>query len=123
LSAVTFIAVLWVTGGSLKIALNGASFTIPGFLVIAAIIYAVIANGAMLGVAFRLITITESKNQAEAEYRYAITRVRENAESIALLGGADAEEERLGGAFGKLVSRWRELMIQNMRTIVQQGSA
>jgi vitamin B12/bleomycin/antimicrobial peptide transport system ATP-binding/permease protein len=124
LSAVTFIAVLWVTGGSLKIALGGASFTIPGFLVIAAIIYAVIANGAMLGVAFRLITITESKNQAEAEYRYAITRVRENAESIALLGGADAEEDRLGGAFGMVVSRWRELMIQNMRTvIVQQGSA
>jgi putative ATP-binding cassette transporter len=123
LSAVTFIAVLWVTGGSLNVAIGGTLLAIPGFLVIAAIIYALIANGAMLGVAFRLIAITERKNQAEAEYRYSITRVRENAESIALLGGAPAEQARLGHAFGAVVSRWRELMIQNMRTvIVQQGS-
>ncbi len=34
------------------------------------------------------------KNQTEAEYRYALTRIRENGESIALLGGE--EEERAG---------------------------
>ena len=124
LSAVTFIAVLWVTGGSLKILISGTLINIPGFLVIAAVLYAAIANSAMLGVAFRLLAITEKKNQAEAEYRYAITRIRESAESIALLAGAVAEQARLGHAFGTVVSRWRELMMQNMRTvIVQQGSA
>lgn len=124
LSAATFIVVLWTVGGALKVELGGRAVEIPGFLVIAAVLYACIVNAAMLGVAFRFIPLTEQKNQAEAEYRYALTRVRENAESIALLGGAGAEGERLEQGFGVVVARWRDLMVQHMRTvIVQQGSA
>jgi vitamin B12/bleomycin/antimicrobial peptide transport system ATP-binding/permease protein len=124
LSAGTFIVVLWSVGGTLKLDLGGHALAIPGFLVIAAVIYALIANGSMLAIAFRFIPLTEQKNQAEAEYRYALTRVRENAESIALLGGASAEEARLGGSFARVVARWRDLMVQHMRTvIVSQGSA
>src|SRR3954447_9595456 len=124
LSAATFIAVLWVVGGSLTVESGGHPVMIPGFLVIAAIVYALIANGSMLAIAFRFIPLTEQKNQAEAEYRYALTRVRENAESIALLGGAAAEQIRLGQSFGTVVARWRDLMAQHMRVvIISQGSA
>lgn len=124
LSAVTFVAVLWAVGGSLTIEIGGRPLTIPGFLVIAAVAYAAIANGAMLAIARRFIPVTEAKNQAEAEYRYALTRVRENAESIALLGGAEAERRRLDGSFGHVVARWRDLMAQHMRAvIVSQASA
>jgi vitamin B12/bleomycin/antimicrobial peptide transport system ATP-binding/permease protein len=124
LSAGTFIVVLWNVGGSLTLDISGRVLTIPGFLVVAAVVYALIANGSMLAVAFRFIRMTEQKNQAEAEYRYALTRVRENAESIALLDGASAEEGRLEESFGTVVARWRELMVQHMRTVVvQQGSA
>ncbi|MBW8857343.1 MAG: ABC transporter ATP-binding protein/permease, partial [Bradyrhizobium sp.] len=104
--------------------IGGLALDVQGYLVIAAVLYALIVNGAMIGVAFRFIPLTEQKNQAEAEYRYGLTRVRENAESIALLGGADAEGERLGRGFGTVVGRWRDLMVQHMRAvIVQQGSA
>ena len=41
-----------------------------------------------------LFRSAENKNQSEAEYRYVLTRLRENGESIALLGGE--EEERAG---------------------------
>src|SRR3954447_8935522 len=124
LSAATFITVLWSVGGSLTLETGGGSLRIPGFLVIAAIIYAVVANGSMLAIASRLIPLTEQKNQAEAEYRYALTRVRENAETIAVLGGAAAEQARLRKAFGTVVERWRDLMGQNMRVvIVARGSA
>ena len=124
LSAATFITVLWSVGGSLTLETGGGSLTIPGFLVIAAIIYALVANGSMLAIASRLIPLTEHKNQAEAEYRYALTRVRENAETIAVLGGAAAEQARLRKAFGTVVERWRDLMAQNMRVvIVSRGSA
>src|SRR5215210_8479376 len=114
LSAGTFIAVLWMVGGSFTLEIGGRPLMIPGFLVIAAIIYALVANGSMLAIAFRLIPLTEEKNQAEAEYRYALTRVRENAESIALLGGAMAEQARLGKEFRMVLERWRDLMAQNM---------
>lgn len=124
LSAATFIVVLWNVGGALKLDLSGDVIVIPGALVIAAVLYAGIVNGAMLAVAFRFIPLTEQKNQAEAEYRYALTRVRENAESIALLGGAAAERERLDQGFGTVIARWRDLMGQHMRAVVvQQGSA
>ena len=124
LSALTFMGILWVVGGSLSVHVLGLQLTIPGFLVIAAVVYALIANVSMLAVAFRLIPITQSKNQMEAEYRYALTRVRENAESIALVGAGAAEEKRLGRSFSHVVERWRDLMRQHMRAvIVSQGSA
>ena len=45
LSATTFIVVLWTIGGSLTLTLGGTQLTIPGFLVVAAIVYAAIASG------------------------------------------------------------------------------
>jgi vitamin B12/bleomycin/antimicrobial peptide transport system ATP-binding/permease protein len=94
LSALTFIVVLWTIGGALTIPLGGSEISIPGFLVIGAIIYAVIASGSMVIIGSRFVSVAEAKNQAEAEYRYVLTRLRENGESIALLGGED--EERAG---------------------------
>ena len=67
---------------------------IPGFLVIAAVLYAVIASGAMMLIGRRFVAVSEKKNQAEAELRYVLTRLRENGESIALIQGE--EEERAG---------------------------
>jgi putative ATP-binding cassette transporter len=87
LSATTFIVVLWTIGGALTVTLGGSQVTIPGFLVIAAIIYAAIASGSIMTIGRRFVQISEDKNQAEAEFRYTLTRVRENGESIALLGG------------------------------------
>src|SRR5690348_8051108 len=48
LSAATFIVVLWTIGGALTVSLGGSTVTIPGFLVIAAILYAAIASGSIL---------------------------------------------------------------------------
>ena len=94
LSAATFIVVLWTIGGALTVTLGGSTITIPGFLVIAAVIYAAIASGSIMTIGRSFVQVSEDKNQAEAEYRYTLTRVRENGESIALLGGE--EEERDG---------------------------
>src|SRR5262245_12340743 len=49
LSALTFIVVLWTIGGSLSFEVGGGTHvTIPGFLVIAAVLYAVLASAAMV---------------------------------------------------------------------------
>ena len=48
LSATTFITVLWTIGGSLTSTIAGAAITIPGFLVIVAVIYAVLVSGSMV---------------------------------------------------------------------------
>ena len=94
LSAATFIVVLWTIGGALTVTVAGSTVTIPGFLVIAAVLYAAIASGSIMTIGRSFVQVSEDKNQAEAEFRYTLTRVRENGESIALLGGE--EEERDG---------------------------
>jgi putative ATP-binding cassette transporter len=123
LSAATFIVVLWTIGGSLTFPLGGTAVTIPGFLVIGAILYAVIASGSMLLIGRRFVRVAENKNQAEADYRYALTRVRENGESIALIRGEPEERAGLDARLRNVLWRWRQVCFQTMRTtIVYQGS-
>src|SRR6202795_1745111 len=84
LSATTFIAVLWTIGGALTVTVAGSTITVPGFLVIAAMLYAAIASGSIMTIGRGFVQVSEDKNQAEAEYRYTLTRVREKGRSIAL---------------------------------------
>jgi putative ATP-binding cassette transporter len=124
LSAITFIGVLWFIGGELTIAVGSTTLHIPGFLVIAAFLYAVLASGSMVLIARGFVVVAEHKNQAEAEYRYALTRLRENGESIAMLGGENEERAGLDVAFTTVRQRWCELMVQYIRTtIVSQTSS
>jgi len=118
LSVVTFVGVLWFIGGSLTIPLGGRTVAIPGFLVVAAILYALIASGSMVIIGRRFVRVSENKNQAEAEYRYALTRLRENGESIALLGGEEEERAGLDAAFKVVLRHWREVLGQWRRTMV-----
>lgn len=124
LSAATFITVLWTIGGALSLHIAGVTVTIPGFLVLAAVIYSFVASGLMMFIGRRFVIVSESVNQAEADYRYALTRVRENGESIALLGGEEEERAGLDRAFGKVLDEWRKLLGQHVRTtFVSQGSS
>ena len=124
LSAATFIVVLWTIGGALTISLAGREVTIPGFLVIAALVYAVIASGAMVLIGRRFVTASEGKNQSEAEYRYVLTRLRENGESIALIRGEEEERAGVDRSLKSVLMAWRQIAVQNMKTtIVSQTSS
>jgi vitamin B12/bleomycin/antimicrobial peptide transport system ATP-binding/permease protein len=124
LSATTFIVVLWTIGGALTLNIGGSEITIPGFLVIAAAIYAAIASTSMLWIGKNFVVVSEGKNQAEAEYRYALTRIRENGESIAILGGEEEERAGIDRSFAQVLRQWTRICGQHMRTtIVSHGSS
>lgn len=124
LSAATFIVVLWTIGGALTVTISGSTITIPGFLVIAAILYAMIASGSILMIGRQFVQVSEDKNQAEADFRYTLTRVRENGESIALLGGEEEERGGIDRDFTSVLRQWARLAGQHMRTtLVSQGSS
>lgn len=118
LTAITFIGVLWAVGGGITFSWGGRDVTVPGYLVIVAVAYSLITTVAMLFIGRRFVAVAEDKNQAEAEFRYAATRLRENGESIALLGGEGEERASLAGALGLVTRRWREMCRQYMRTTV-----
>lgn len=110
LSGLTFIGVLWLVGGSLDIPLGATTLTVPAYMVLGVIAYSSLSTAAMALVGRPLIARVESKNSAEAEFRYEVTRVRENAEDIALIGGDKAERRRLGLTFSGLADRWVEMI-------------
>lgn len=122
-SASTFIVVLWTIGGALTLPIGGLSVTIPGFLVIAAVIYALITSSSIALIGRNFVRVSEVKNQLEAEFRYTLTRVRENGESIALLGGEEEERSDLDRRFRNVRHQWRQMAQQYMRTtVVSHGS-
>ena len=110
LAAISFISILWVVGGAITI----AGYTIPGYMVFACVIYSTLTTLAMYLLGKRLVNRVEQKAAAEAQFRYELTRVKDNAETIALIGGDDDERGRLDETYSHLFRRW-------IRVIVWQG--
>jgi vitamin B12/bleomycin/antimicrobial peptide transport system ATP-binding/permease protein len=117
LTAATFIGVLWVVGGAITVDLSGREIHIPGYLVIAVVLYCVIISTSMTFIARSFIPAAEAKNQAEAEFRYALTRLRENGESIAILGGETEERAGLAKLLAAVITAWARMAGQYMRTM------
>jgi vitamin B12/bleomycin/antimicrobial peptide transport system ATP-binding/permease protein len=72
----------------------------------------------------RFVSGSEAKNQTEAEYRYLLTRLRENGESIALTGGEDEERAGADRSLKKVMSAWRNICFQYIRfpKVAHRGS-
>lgn len=115
IGATAFIAILWTVGGSLDVRLGGTSITIPAYMVVLALVYGALASGLMLWIGRALVGCVASKNAAEGEFRFALMRVRENAESVAVTGGAPTEERALTALYGNVVDRWLAIVRQHGR--------
>ncbi len=100
-TALTFIGVLWAVGDGLTVGWGDSRITIPGYLVWGAVLYSGSITLAMMVVGRQFTTVAESISQSEAELRYALTRVRENGESIS----CSAATRRSSRVF---VVRWEE---------------
>ena len=117
LTSVTFMGVLWSVGGNLNINVGGTALFIPGYLVIAVVLYCLVISGLMLVIARSFVPTAERKNQVEAEFRFALTRVREYGESIAILGGEKEERSGLDALLSRVIVTWAKMAGQYMRTM------
>jgi putative ATP-binding cassette transporter len=106
LTAVVFFGVLWSASGSATL----FGWRIPGFMVYAAIIYSVIMSASMMLFGRALIARIENRNKTEAQLRYEMGRVRENAESIAMVGGADDEVKGLESTMQLVSAAWTQVV-------------
>ena len=124
LAAVTFVGILFWVGGSLTIDIGGTSVWIPGYIAIAAVLYATATSVLTYLIGSPLVDRVAAKNESEAQFRYELTRVRENAESIALIKGADDERERLNETFATVAERWLDVVRQHCHlTWILNGNA
>ena len=116
LTALVFIDVLWVVGGSLTITVGGHAVTIPGYLVLAVCLYSFVFTAAMIAIGRKLPVIIQSENQAEAEMLAAATGIRVSGEQETPAASELAESNPVWQALGHVLLRWRQLCWQLMGT-------
>ncbi|RXH11827.1 ABC transporter [Bradyrhizobium guangzhouense] len=82
LTAATFIGILWVVGGNLAIDAAGLTLTIPGYLVVAVVVYSITVAAVTMLIGRRLTDVLEENKRAEAQLRAVGTHVRESGEGM-----------------------------------------
>jgi putative ATP-binding cassette transporter len=107
---VSFAAILWTISGPLSFAVGETEVTIPGYMLWVALVYALVGSVLTHFVGRRLIGINFQQERLEADFRFNLVRLRENAESVALYGGESAERAGLLGRFDRIRQNWWELM-------------
>ncbi len=107
-SLVAFVVILWTISESFT--LPGTDIRVPGFLVWAALVYAVIGTLLTHWIGRPLIGLFFEKQKVEANFRFSLARVREYSEQVALLSGERAEQAALEGRFGAIVGNYMALM-------------
>src|SRR5215471_10030841 len=104
---VSFLSILWTLSGALTIPLGGSvSIDIPGYMVFAALIYA--AAGTMLTrwIGRPLIRLNFDQQRFEADFRFSMVRLRENAENVAFYGGEARELDTFQTRFARVIANW-----------------
>jgi vitamin B12/bleomycin/antimicrobial peptide transport system ATP-binding/permease protein len=112
---VSFVVILWNLSASTPLVIGSQSFNIPGYLVWAALIYAVLGTWVTHLVGKPLIKLNFDQQRYEADFRFSLVRLRENAEEVTLLSGERAEKERLLDRFGRVVGNWYGIMQRTKR--------
>jgi putative ATP-binding cassette transporter len=113
-AAAAFISILWTVGGAYTLSLGSAgSFTVPAYMVIVALAYGTIASGLMLWVGAPLVGYVGRKNEAEGYFRFAMMRIRDNAETVALMRGGRYEQAILGRFYDTVIARWMAIVWQH----------
>ena len=105
MTLVTFAVVLWNLSSDLVLPVFGG-LAVPGFLMWVALAYALVGSLATYFVGRPLVRVNFMLERYNADFRYRMTRIRENAESIALYRGERDEGRGLEAAFARVYGTW-----------------
>src|SRR5687767_14299327 len=104
----SFLTILWALSGALE--LWGVS--IPGYMVWAALLYAIVGSVLTHRVGRPLIGLDFNQQRFEADFRFSLVRLRENSEGVALYRGEREELAGLHQRFGAVIANWWKLMLK-----------
>jgi putative ATP-binding cassette transporter len=112
---VAFVAILWGLSGTLTLALGGFSVTLPGYMVWAAFLYALIGTWLTHWIGQPLVRLNFDKQRCEADFRFGLVRFRENTEGVALYRGEADELRSFRERFEAVATNWWEIMRRQKR--------
>ncbi|ORT73203.1 ABC transporter ATP-binding protein/permease [Pseudomonas mosselii] len=110
-SLVAFTGILW----SLSAPLAVAGIEVPRAMVFAVYVYVLIATWIAFRLGQPLIRLNFLNEKLTANFRYALMRLRENAENIAFYQGAQVERGTLLGRFFALIGNAWALVFRNLK--------
>jgi vitamin B12/bleomycin/antimicrobial peptide transport system ATP-binding/permease protein len=103
---VSFVAILWTLSGALEV----MGISIPGYMVWAALLYATLGTGLTHLIGKPLIRLEFERQRYEADYRFALVRLRENSEGVALYRGEKEELGNFRNRFANVIANWWSVM-------------
>jgi putative ATP-binding cassette transporter len=106
----SFVGILWGLSGPLEIPYNGGQIVIPGYMVWAALLYAVVGTWLTHKIGKKLIGLNFNQQRFEADFRFGLVRFRENTEGVALYNGEKDELRSFRARFGRVVDNWWQIM-------------
>ncbi|MDP3690892.1 ABC transporter ATP-binding protein/permease [Bradyrhizobium sp.] len=109
LQIAAFVGVLWALSAQVTFQVAGHNIAIPGYMVWCALGYALIGSSLTWLVGRPLIALNGERYAREAEFRFALVRVNESGESIALHGGEKDEQRHLEAALAAVVDTMRRI--------------
>jgi putative ATP-binding cassette transporter len=113
----SFAIILWGLSATTPLPIFGVNLQFPGYLIWTALAYAGIGTLVAHLIGWRLIPLQFNQQRFESDFRFAIARVTDNAEPVALMGGEAVEREELRTRFWRLVRNWTALVQRQTRLI------
>lgn len=110
-TVLSFIGILWNLSGVLYIPIGSYEFPIYGYLVWVAITYAGIGTYWTVRIGYPLVKMDFDQQRYEADFRFSLMRLRENAESIALYGGEKQEKWNCRSSFAKIIENYLKIIV------------
>ena len=111
----SFFTILWRLSGAFSFAIAGSDISIPGYMLWVAVLYAGGGSWLTQVIGRRLAALRFQQQRFEADFRFNLMRLRENAEGVALYRGEADERARLWDRFSQVVANWYQTMLLNKR--------
>jgi putative ATP-binding cassette transporter len=113
----SFAIILWGLSAQTPMPVFSMDLAFPGYLIWTALAYAGIGTLVAHLIGWRLIPLQFSQQRYESDFRFAIARVTDNAEPVALMAGEAVERAELRTRFWRLVRNWTALVQRQTRLI------
>jgi putative ATP-binding cassette transporter len=107
---VKFSGIMWGLSGSFALVLFNNEITIHGYMFWLALVYALGMTLVIEKLGRRMVAIGYEQQQREADFRFALVRVRDHSAQIALSEGGPVEETTLLRRFAGIRENWRDVM-------------
>lgn len=107
----SYLALLWsLTNFPLSLAPIGIKIEVPNYMIWAAFIYVALASLLTHALGYPLKGLVVEQQRREANFRFALARLRTNYDEIAMSAGERAERGIFDNRFAAVVGNWKKLV-------------